>query len=92
MSITPLESVKIARSLVHTGSYDPKLLETILDGRSRPWNGSSSVCFCPVFRGPKFDELTRCVSQIILPENRVGMLAELARIKDNVFEPPVLPW
>lgn len=48
MSNAPLESVRINRSLVHTGSYDVKLLETILEGRSKPWKGADSVRFITV--------------------------------------------
>lgn len=43
MSIAPLEAIKMNRSLVLDGKFDPELLQTIVDGRSRPWNGTNSV-------------------------------------------------
>lgn len=42
MSLAPAEALEMIRSLVPEGSYDPKLLETIINGKSR-WTGCNTV-------------------------------------------------
>lgn len=40
MSNAPLEAVLMNRSLANTGKFDPELLQTIVDGRSKPWKAA----------------------------------------------------
>ncbi|KAG8863371.1 hypothetical protein FRB96_008863 [Tulasnella sp. 330] len=58
MSIAPLEAIKMNRSLVLEGKFDPKLLQTIVEGRSRPWNGTNSI-ITPANRAGMIEQLTR---------------------------------
>ncbi|KAG8950976.1 hypothetical protein FRC03_012675, partial [Tulasnella sp. 419] len=43
MSIAPAEALKMNRELVLDGKFDTKLLETILEGKSKPWKGDQSI-------------------------------------------------
>ncbi|KAG9035196.1 hypothetical protein FRB95_011930 [Tulasnella sp. JGI-2019a] len=58
MSIAPLEAIKMNRSLVLTGKFDPELLQTIVDGKSRPWNGKNSI-ITPPNRAGMLEQLAR---------------------------------
>ncbi|KAG8893096.1 hypothetical protein FRC00_011041 [Tulasnella sp. 408] len=47
MSNAPLEAVLMNRSLVNTGKFDPELLQTIVDGRSKPWKAAGPSIITP---------------------------------------------
>ncbi|KAG8946878.1 hypothetical protein FRC04_011305 [Tulasnella sp. 424] len=47
MSNAPLEAILMNRSLVNTGKFDPELLQTIVDGRSKPWKAAGPSIITP---------------------------------------------
>ncbi|KAG9012625.1 hypothetical protein FRB90_006568 [Tulasnella sp. 427] len=47
MSNAPLEAVLMNRSLVNTGKFDPELLQTIVDRRSKPWKAHGPSIITP---------------------------------------------
>lgn len=86
MSVAPLEAVKMNRSLVFTGAFDPALLSTIVEGRSKPWRSSRpvSAAFTSLGLG------TEVIPQLITPASRMGMLEQLAEARKGNFGPGIV--